>query len=368
MSDPVYLDYNASVPVRPEAAAAAHEALLLGGNPSSVHGFGRAARRIVEDARDQVARSIGALPPEIIFTSGATEANNLAITTVGRGRVLISAIEHDSVRAAMPAAEVIPALPSGVVDLEALERMLAEGDPCTLVSIMLANNETGVVQPVDRAAELAHRQGALLHCDAVQAVGRVEVDINALPVDLLSLSSHKLGGPPGAGALYVRAGVDLQPMLKGGGQERGRRAGTENLAGIAGFGVAAEIAHRERGEAERMRAMRAALEAGIRAARSDALIFGAGAARLPNTCCVALGGIPAETQVIALDLAGIAVSAGAACSSGKLRPSSVLRAMGVPADLSASAIRVSLGWKTRPSDVDKFIAAWSALSARNIAA
>jgi cysteine desulfurase len=368
MTAPVYMDYNASVPVRTEAGAAAYEALLLAGNPSSVHGFGRVLRGIMEDARDQVAQSIGASAPEIIFTSGATEANNLAILGVARSRVLVSAIEHDSVRAAMPAAEVIPAVPSGVVDLEALGAMLAEGDRSALVSIMLANNETGVLQPVAQAAELAHRHGALLHCDAAQAVGRIGVDVDALSVDLLSLSGHKLGGPAGAGALYVRTGIDLRPTLTGGGQERSRRAGTENLAGIAGFGVAAEMAHREPCEAERLVALRDALEARIRIARPDALIFGSGAPRLPNTCCVALPGVPAETQVIALDLAGIAVSAGAACSSGKLRPSAVLRAMGVPADLAASAIRVSLGWKSGPQDVGRFIAAWSALSTRSLAA
>jgi len=368
MTAPVYMDYNASVPVRTEAGAAAYEALLLAGNPSSVHGFGRVLRGIMEDARDQVAQSIGASAPEIIFTSGATEANNLAILGVARSRVLVSAIEHDSVRAAMPAAEVIPTMPSGVVDLEALGAMLAEGDRSALVSIMLANNETGVLQPVAQAAELAHRHGALLHCDAAQAVGRIGVDVDALSVDLLSLSGHKLGGPAGAGALYVRTGIDLRPTLTGGGQERSRRAGTENLAGIAGFGVAAEMAHREPCEAERLVALRDALEARIRIARPDALIFGSGAPRLPNTCCVALPGVPAETQVIALDLAGIAVSAGAACSSGKLRPSAVLRAMGVPADLAASAIRVSLGWKSGPQDVGRFIAAWSALSTRSLAA
>jgi cysteine desulfurase len=363
------MDYNASVPVRPEAAAAAYEAILRAGNPSSVHGFGRAARRVMEDARDRVARCIGASAPEIIFTSGATEANNLAILGVARPRILLSAIEHDSVRVAAPSCEVIPVKSSGVVDLEALEEMLkAEDDRAALVSIMLANNETGVLQPVAAAAELAHRYGALLHCDAVQALGRVAVEIESLGVDLLSLSGHKLGAPTGVGALYVKSGIDLSPMLTGGGQERGRRAGTENLAGIAGFGVAAEVAQRELRDIERVGLLREALEAGIRMARPDALIFGAGAPRLANTCCVALAGIPSETQVMALDLAGIAVSAGAACSSGKLRPSTVLRAMGVPPDLAASAIRVSLGWRSVREDVDRFIAAWSKLSTRSLAA
>jgi cysteine desulfurase len=362
------MDCNASVPIRPEAAAAAVAALQLGGNPSSVHGFGRAARRILEDAREQVAGAIGAAAREIIFTSGATEANNLALVGGPRGRVLVSALEHDSLRSVLPEVEAIPANGAGLVDLGLLEAMLAEGEPPALVSIMLANNETGVVQPVAEAAALAHRHGALFHCDAAQAPGRIAVDVGALDVDMMSLSAHKIGGPAGVGALYLRDGTALMSALTGGGQERGRRAGTENLSGIAGFGAAAEIAASDGAEAHRQAELRDRLERQVRAARPDASIFGTLAPRLPNTTCLALPGVSAETQVVALDLAGIAVSAGAACSSGKLRPSAVLRAMGVPPDVAASAIRVSLGWNSKAEDIDRFIAAWRGLSTRGLAA
>jgi cysteine desulfurase len=358
MSTLVYMDYNASVPIRPEATAAVEAALRLSGNPSSVHAAGRSARRVMENARDQIAVAIGAAASEIVFTSGATEANNLALVGSLPRRFLISAVEHDSVRAM--AGETIPVDSAGIVDLAALERLLAADGRPALVSLMLANNETGVLQPVAEAAAIAHRHGALLHCDAAQALGRVPVDVAALDVDLLSLSAHKLGGPAGVGALYIRRGIDLAPVLMGGGQERGRRAGTENLAGIAGFGAAVTIA--DSAEALRTATLRDALEARIRALCPEALIFGAGAPRLGNTTCVALAGVPAETQVMVLDLAGIAVSAGAACSSGKLRPSTVLRAMGVAPEIAGAAIRISLGWQSEASDIDRFIAVWRTLS------
>jgi cysteine desulfurase len=366
MSLGVYMDYNASVPIRAQAAEVVRAALGLTGNPSSVHGFGRAARRMMEDAREEIAAAIGAAPSEIVFTSGATEANNLALAGTRPGQRLISAIEHDSLLGA--ADEAIPVSAAGVVDLGALEVLLAANARPALVCLMLANNETGVLQPVAEAAEIAHRHGALIHCDAVQALGRLPVDVTALGVDLLSLSGHKLGGPAGVGALFIRRGLDLAPVLTGGGQERGRRAGTENLSGIAGFGAAAGIAVRELSDGARVAGLRDALEARIRAARPEALIFGAQAPRLPNTTCVALAGVPAETQVMVLDLAGVAVSAGSACSSGKLRPSKVLGAMGVAPEIAASAIRVSLGWKSEAADIDRFIAAWNRLPAGKTAA
>jgi len=363
MNSPVYMDYNASSPIRAQAAAAAGAALQLGGNPSSVHGAGRAARRMMEDAREQVAASIGAAAREIVFTSGATEANNLALGGTGRQRRLVSAIEHDSLRGAS-GLELIPVTAAGVVDLAALEGLLAADGAPALVSLMLANNETGVIQPVAEAARLAHRHGALIHCDAVQALGRLPLDVGALGIDLLSLSGHKIGGPAGVGALYIRGGLDLAPALLGGGQERGRRAGTENLAGIAGFGAAAAIAAEELADFGRIAGLRDRLEARIHAARPEAVIFGRDAARLANTTCVALAGVPAETQVMVLDLAGVAVSAGAACSSGKLKPSTVLRAMGVPPALAGSAIRVSLGWRSEAGDIDRFIETWSGISVK----
>jgi cysteine desulfurase len=282
--------------------------------------------------------------------------------------MLLSAIEHDSLRGPAASARLIPVSTAGIVELAAMEAMLAADVRPALVSIMLANNETGVLQPVSEAAALTRRHGALLHCDAVQGLGRMAVNVDALGVDLLSLSAHKLGGPAGVGALYVRDGVELAPAIRGGGQERGRRAGTENLAGIAGFGAAVEIAIRKIADVARLGRLRDDLESGIRSRRPDAIIFGADAPRLANTTCVALAGVPAETQVMALDLAGIAVSAGAACSSGKLRPSTVLSAMGVPADVAASAIRVSVGWASAPSDIDRFLDAWSRLRATGLAA
>ncbi len=368
MTAPVYMDYNASVPIRPEAAAAVSAALALGGNPSSVHAYGRRARRVVEDGREQVAAAIGAAAPAIVFTSGATEANALALLGSGRERILISAIEHDSVRAAAPAAEIVPVTSAGLVDLDALAAMLASDRRPALVSLMLANNETGVLQPVAEAARIAQAHGALLHCDAVQAAGRVPVDVNTLGVDLLSLSAHKLGGPAGVGALYRREGIALAPRLKGGGQERGQRAGTENLAGIAGFAVAAEMATRELENAARLADLRDTLERRLAAASQGAVVFGTAVPRLPNTTCVALPGISAETQVMVLDLAGVSVSAGSACSSGKLKPSAVLLAMGVAPDLARSAIRVSFGWLSESQDIDRFMTAWNGLSARSLAA
>jgi cysteine desulfurase len=368
MRNAVYMDYNASVPIRAEAAAAVAAALSMGGNPSSVHGHGRAARRLLEDAREQVAASIGAPAPAIVFTSGATEANALALRGTGRSRILVSAIEHDSVRQAAAEAEIVPVTPAGVVDLGALGAMLANDSRPALVSLMLANNETGVIQPVAEAARLAHAHGALIHSDAVQAVGRIPVDVRALDVDLLSLSAHKLGGPAGVGALYRREGVALAPQLRGGGQERSQRAGTENVAGIAGFGVAAALASNDLEKAGRLADLRDGLEKRIADAAPHAVLFGATVERLPNTVYVALPGISAETQIMALDLAGVSVSAGAACSSGKVKISAVLSAMAAPADLARSAIRVSLGWASKESDIDRFMAAWTGLSARSLAA
>jgi len=371
LSSAVYLDYNATAPVRPEAAAATVKALALAGNPSSVHGFGRAARRCVEDARDAVAALIGAAPADIVFTSGGTEANALALSGAGRKRILVSAIEHDSVlaNAALDAETPrVPAAGNGVVDLDALDRLLAERGGQTLVSVMLANNETGVVQPVAEIARRAHAAGALVHCDAVQAAGKIPIDARALGADLLSLSAHKLGGPQGVGALYVAERVALTPSSLGGGQERGRRAGTENVPGIAGFGAAAAAARRDLAAYARIADLRDAIEAAVLARSNRARIAGAEAPRLPNTSCILLPGIASETQVMALDLAGIAVSAGSACSSGKVRPSHVLAAMGYAAEDASAAIRVSLGWASAAADVERFVEAWSAMAARRAAA
>jgi len=369
MTERIYLDWNATAPLRSEARAAALAALEVIGNPSSVHGEGRAARRLVEQAREQVAALVGAEPRNVVFTSGGTEANMLALVpTATRERLLISAIEHPSVLAGgrFPAGTIehLSVTGDGQIDLAALERHVAALGGRALVSVMAANNETGVVQPVSQAARLVHSAGGLLHVDAVQVAGRIACDITAMGADLLTLSAHKIGGPKGVGALIGRTGLDaFTPLITGGGQERGARAGTENVAGIAGFGAAAAAARACLvTEAARMMALRDRLEMGLKAATSEVLIFGVEAERLPNTTLFAAPGVKAETAVIALDLEGAAVSAGAACSSGKVQSSHVLAAMGVPPPLARAAVRVSLGPTTMDSDVDRFIEAWIKVS------
>jgi cysteine desulfurase len=354
----VYLDHNATSPLRPVAFDAIAEALRAGGNPSSVHKAGRAARARVEAARRQVAALIGALPAEIVFTSGGTEANNLALKGAGRRRVLASAVEHDSVLKAA-ACEIVPVDRNGVVDLAALERMLADEEP-VLVSVMLANNETGVLQPIAEVVRLARQAGALVHCDAVQGAGKTQVDMHGLGVDYLSLSAHKFGGPPGVGALAVRTSARFTTDRRGGGQEANRRAGTENVAGIAGFGMAAEAA---RGGQD-LAPLRDRLEAELTKIAPGAKIYGAGAPRLGNTSCISMPSVKAETQVMALDLAGVCVSAGAACSSGKVSRSAVLTAMGIEASEAEAALRISCGWSTVSEDIDRLIAAWRDLYIR----
>lgn len=339
-------------------------AAQLCGNPSSVHVFGRAARKAVEDARGRVAALASAHPADIVFTSGGTEANNLALRGCGRKRVLASAIEHPSVLEAAEGIETIPVNAGGAVDLDALRGMLASRGEPTLVSVMLANNETGVLQPVAEAAALAREFGALMHCDAVQAAGRLPLDIAALGVDMLTMSAHKMGGPKGAGALIVAERVRLEPIIRGGGQERGRRSGTENLPGIAGFGAAAELAALDLAAVREIARLRDMLERCVADEIPVARIIACDSERLPNTSCLALPGVPAETQVMALDLEGIAVSAGSACSSGKVKPSSVLRAMGLSDEIAACAIRVSLGSETGEAEIQRFVAAWKAVAVR----
>ncbi|MFZ5779233.1 MAG: cysteine desulfurase family protein [Pseudomonadota bacterium] len=360
MSGFAYLDHNATSPLRPAALEAMVEALRLGGNPSSVHRAGRKARSMVELARRQVATLVGAAPGEVVFTSGGTEANNMAMSGSGRGRILISAVEHESVRSAAPGAPVLPVDACGVVDLAALERRLWESDVPALVSVMLANNETGVIQPLAEVVRLAHKAGALVHCDVVQAAGKIPLDLHGMGADYLSLSAHKLGGPTGVGALVMREGVPFVSSRHGGGQESNRRAGTENLSGIVGFGVAAEEAGRNIADVK----MRDGLEASLLAVAPQARVLSAGAPRLPNTTCIAMPGVSAETQVMALDLAGVCVSAGAACSSGKVRRSPVLAAMGVDDGVADAAIRISLGWNSRPEDIERLIGAWRDLYIR----
>jgi cysteine desulfurase len=375
MTDRAYLDWNATAPLRPEAREAMCEALDVAGNPSSVHAEGRAARRLVEAARERVAALVGAEPRNVVFTSGGTEANVLALSpAAGAGnepcrRLMVSAIEHPSVlaggRFSAAAVERLPVTGRGEIDLSALATRLKAAEGRVLVSLMLANNETGIVQPVSEAAHLVHQAGGMLHVDAVQAAGRIACDINALSADLLTVSGHKIGAPKGVGALIRRdAALSIaDPLIKGGGQERGARAGTENVAAIAGFGAAAAAALAGlAADRARMIGLRDRLEAGLRAASPEVVIFGAEAERLPNTTLVAQPGMKAETAVIAFDLNGVAVSSGAACSSGKVQPSHVLAAMGVPPRLAGGAIRVSLGPTTTESEIDRMIEAWIRLS------
>ncbi|WP_439597235.1 cysteine desulfurase family protein [Falsiroseomonas sp.] len=352
---PLYLDANASEPLRPEARAAALAALDLPGNPSSVHAAGRAARQLLERARDQLAARFGTAPAEVVFTGGGTEANALAIQGLGAGRrLLVGATEHPAVLAAAPGATVLPVLADGRLDLAALAAAL-EGPPA-LVCLMAANNETGVLHPLAEAVALCRARGALLHVDAVQAAGRVPLSLAGLGADSLAISGHKLGGPKGAGALLLRPGLALAPLIAGGGQERGRRGGTEALPAIAGMGAAAAAA--DPAQAARLAALRDAIEASCLA--QGARLAGAGAPRLANTSLLILPGAPAETQVIALDLAGVQVSAGAACSSGKVGRSHVLAAMGE----AEGGIRVSLPWNAPADAAERFLDAWSAMRNR----
>jgi cysteine desulfurase len=363
-----YLDYNATAPLKPAALRAMSAALQEAGNPSSVHAYGRLARRIVDQARQDVAALVGARVEDVIFTSGGTEANNLALASRGERRLIVSAIEHDSIlkRARIEGAELIRVQRNGEIDLDHLRHLLCKDERPAFVSLMLANNETGVIQPVVEATRIAHEHGALLHCDAVQAAGKAAFDLPTLGADMISLSAHKFGGPQGIGALVLNGERTVMPALLGGGQERFRRAGTENVAAIAGFGAAAALAG-DRQEADAAGALRDALEDRLAALGQPITIFGRHARRLPNTSCFACGTKTSETLVMALDLAGVAVSAGSACSSGKVRPSHVISAMGFDAATSGTAIRVSFGWASTPADLEAFVAAWSQIRRRETA-
>ena len=362
----IYLDYNATAPLRPQARDAMVQALDLPGNPSSVHGEGRAARRMIDEARGQVATALGADPRYVTFTSGGTEAANLVLSPSlrdGAGRVtdlIVSAGEHPCVleghRFSAERVHRASVDAQGRLDLAALEALLARVGGRVLLALQAANNETGVIQPVAEAAALAHAAGGLLACDAVQALGRMEAGLVALGADAVFVSAHKIGGPKGVGALaFARGDLHIEEaLIRGGGQERGMRSGTENPAAIAGFGAAAAVSSPDGREIARLAKLRDGFEAALAQVFAEVAIFGASAPRLPNTSCFALPGLQAETLLIALDLAGFAVSSGSACSSGKVRPSHVLEAMGVEAGLSKCALRVSLGYATRESDVERF--------------
>lgn len=372
-----YLDHNATSPLRPEARAAMERAFAIAGNPSSVHLEGRRARAAVEEGRESVAALVGARPQDVIFTSGGTEANALALAGAVQGaldaearitRLFVSAIEHDSVlktaraiasRQAVRLA-TIPVSNDGVVDCGALASLLREGKGRALVSVMAANNETGVVEPIDKVVTLSAEAGALVHVDSVQACGKIAVD--AACTDYLTISAHKFGGPQGVGALIVRDGTPFATQLLGGGQERSRRAGTENVAGIAGFGAAAEMVRRE--DVAALKSLRDRFESELVRRFPGAVVFGSRALRIANTSNFALPGITAETAVMALDLAGVMASSGAACSSGKVTSSHVLKAMGVADDVAAAALRFSFGWNSTSGDVEAALASLEDLVAR----
>ena len=373
MSDRVYLDWNATTPLRTEARQAMADAWEQSGNPSSVHTEGRKARRLVEDARAAIAAAVGARPQDVVFSSGGTEANALALTPgLRRGagqkveRLLVSAIEHASVLAGgrfrAEAIGTINVTGAGLVDLDHLRTQLADGPPA-LVSVMSANNETGAVQPTADVARIVHQAGGLLHVDAIQAFGKIRFDLSAMEADLVTLSAHKVGGPKGTGAVVLAEDVQgLEPLLRGGGQELGRRAGTENVAGISGFGVAAKAAMAAlEADAARLGELRNRLEDGLKQT-PGMIVFSEGAPRLPNTTLFTVPGLKAETAVIGFDLAGIAVSSGSACSSGKVQPSHVLDAMGLGRELAQGAVRLSLGWSTQEADVDCCLEAWRTLA------
>ncbi len=374
----IYADYNATAPVRPEAKAAMMAALDVGANPSSVHGPGRAARKLLEQARSQVALAIGARAQDVIFTSGGTEANALALNGIvaqldAKCTLLVSAIEHEAVAknagyAGVPV-ETAYVTSDGVLDLDWLRDRLSKWDTARdgtpVLALMLANNETGVIQPVADAAAMVRESGGLTHCDAVQGLGKVMVNVGLLGVDYLALSAHKVGGPQGVGALWVRSGAPLKPVLFGGGQERSLRSGTENLSGIAGFGAATEAAIRDMPKLQALAAHRDAMEVRL-VAEAEVTVFGNGAERLAQTSNFAIPGFRAETQVMAMDLGGVAVSSGSACSSGKVKRSLVLGAMGASDELAESAIRVSFGWESQPSDFEATAEAWLQAAHRTV--
>ena len=366
----IYADYNATAPVRPEARDAMMIALDVGANPSSVHAPGRAARKLLETARSQVSLGIGARAQDIVFTSGGTEANALALNGVvaqleGKCTLLVSAIEHEAVMmnagyAGVPI-ETVYVTSNGVIDLDFLHDRLSKWDisrdGTPVLALMLANNETGILQPVAEAAAMVREAGGLTHCDAVQGLGKVMVNVNLLGVDYLALSAHKVGGPQGVGALWVRSGAPLKPVLFGGGQEKSLRSGTENLTGIVGFGAATEAAIRDMPNLQALATRRDRMEQKL-TSEAGITVFGADVDRLAQTSNFAIAGFRAETQVMAMDLAGGAVSSGSACSSGKVKRSIVLSAMGIGDDLSDSAIRVSFGWQSTADQFDTVAEAW----------
>ncbi|MCC6599031.1 MAG: cysteine desulfurase [Alphaproteobacteria bacterium] len=367
MAQNTYLDYNATAPLRPEALAALRDALMAPHNASSIHSFGRMGRQIIETARARVAALCSAAPAQIIFNSGASEGNNTVIAHFTNQRILLSAIEHPSVMEAVKACTqnfaLIPVTKEGVIDLTALE-ILLQSEPAALVCVMAVNNETGIIQPINEISRLAHKYGALYHCDGVQAAGRIALDIAASGIDFLTLSAHKIGGPQGTGALVLGLCGLTPHFIFGGQQEKGARAGTENVAGIAGFGAAAQAVLAYKGSAKNLAVLQTRLETEIQRHAPSAIIYGLNALRVAGTTLFSVPGISAETALMALDLDGVAISSGSACSSGRVEASQTLKAMGVEKNHASCAIRVSMGWATTPEDVEAFLSSWRKLCIR----
>ena len=369
MAQRIYLDYNATAPIRPEVIELMCEIMDTVGNASSVHEPGRQARQRVETARQQVAELVSASAKNIIFTGSGTEADNLALRGFLPRHLIVSGVEHGAILAPAllldPYATIIEIGSQGQLDLASLEAALNASTEPALVSLMLANNETGIIQPVEEASKIAHGHDALVHCDGIQGAGKILVDIDQLGVDLLSLSGHKFGGPQGVGALVMREDRAVLAQMVGGGQEMGRRSGTENVAGIAGFGEAARLAASELEQFAELTTMRNRMEEQLEEVAPSRKVIGSDVPRLPNTSCVTMPGVRSDTQVMALDLAGISVSAGSACSSGKVSASHVLDAMGMELDEAMTAIRISLGRSTTEDEINRFVETWSLIFKRN---
>ncbi len=365
-SEHTYLDYNATTPLKKPVKEAMLAATEIVGNPSSVHAGGRAARNTVEEARAVLASAFGAPKQNVLFTSGGTESIVTALRVLAQPRVLTSCIEHDATLSNAPQAKQIRVLRSGIIDLNHLEELvMADASPC-LLSLMLINNETGVIQPVKEAADIVHKSGGLIHVDGVQAGGRLDISLASLGIDALSLSAHKIAGPKGVGALIWRAGLNMRSQQHGY-QENRLRGGTENVMGIAGFGAAARLLPEDLAHQPQLGIWRDALQQRLLSACPEAVVLGADADRVKNTLFISMPNVPSETQVMALDLANIAVSAGAACGSGTVKQSHVAAAMGYGAEVAGCVLRISFGWASKAEDVDACAVAWENLWRRKAA-
>ncbi len=361
-SDIIYLDYNAAAPIRPEVIDIMTEVMIEGGNPSSVHAIGRKAKSRLEEARSLIASAINCRPQMIIFTSGGTEANNMAVLSSDKKRLITTTAEHDSIRSAASRfsgkVDVVSVDRNGVLDIDELAELLKSDGDNTIVSILYANNETGVLQDIRMIADLVHDAGGLLHIDAIQAFCKIEIDFIALGCDMMSLSAHKIGGPQGVGALVTYEKLPVLSPILGGGQEVGRRGGTENIAGIAGFGKAASMVSLSLTKMKTLEVWRDQMETDLLAHSNEVIMLGQNAPRLPNVSMIYMPGVPSDTQVMNFDLDKICVSAGSACSSGKVKSSAVIEAMTGEDKIATSTVRMSLGWGSEKEEADQFVKCW----------